>query len=685
MCFSFSTTTIEIYPTGGDDGAEAFATKNVLCLYLEIFIIQFYCCSLPPPNLDSNLQTSNSDLPGARISGPGTPLTPTSMEVGSRYPPTTGEMGRFPIPSPHTPGAPCTAESKSQPQRFPGPNSQNQVMDPLIKAPTTEVGSRFLSSSPQMVDGMGPPRLPAVGPASTSPAVTNPTQNFMQQTTPTMGGMKVASHFLEVSPSGNTSSAIDVSPTGSGSFPCMRSENVPLNPNGNSGIPCNGKSAHFDPITSMAQMSQQLTSSAVNSPGGQNPGLMNNIPAGMLPFNPNLHPMQMNEMGGCPGLQDGQTSGGGVMNAMVQGPGSQSGPANFVSLPPHSYSPNGGMVQCSGSVNTTPSMNQPIMHANSSASPKPGNMIMGLGPGRGSSPYTSSPIPQRMIGRPPGPNPYSGTNVQVKASAPNTIQYLPAKPQTGSSGPRGPPSLEFLQRFTSPLSNLDTKVPTHNLQYFPTSGQPNSASMGRLNVPMNRPNGAMSDVNSQIGGLPGTNCGVGGHMGGLNGPVIGSNVSLVGMNLPMSGGMVMGPGGPGVGMTPMRGSLRPGGMMRMQQMGGGVFGLPSSPGQPVGEQIFGGGQNQNMPGNAQNTQMFVPGPKSSPMGLGGTPDASQPLPPSMGQANNFKNSPFIGPTTADPNYAQQFHNFQQQLYATNTRSQMSNQGMGPGQSFFVPK
>ena len=34
------------------------------------------------------------------------------------------------------------------------------------------------------------------------------------------------------------------------------------------------------------------------------------------------------------------------------------------------------------------------------------------------------------------------------------------------------------------------------------------------------------------------------------------------------------------------------------------------------------------------------------------------------------------PATSDPNYAQQFHNFQQQLYATNTRSQ----GMGPSHS-----
>lgn len=60
----------------------------------------------------------------------------------------------------------------------------------------------------------------------------------------------------------------------------------------------------------------------------------------------------------------------------------------------------------------------------------------------------------------------------------------------------------------------------------------------------------------------------------------------------------------------------------------------------------------------------------------------------------FKQSQFVGPTTADPNYAQQYLNFQQQLYSTNTRTQLSNQpgmpGSGlippnPNQPFFVPK
>ena len=36
------------------------------------------------------------------------------------------------------------------------------------------------------------------------------------------------------------------------------------------------------------------------------------------------------------------------------------------------------------------------------------------------------------------------------------------------------------------------------------------------------------------------------------------------------------------------------------------------------------------------------------------------------------------PTPAsDPNYAQQFHNFQQQLYATNTRNPQMGQNNGP--------
>merc|ERR1719500_2092845 len=97
-----------------------------------------------------------------------------------------------------------------------------------------------------------------------------------------------------------------------------------------------------------------------------------------------------------------------------------------------------------------------------------------------------------------------------------------------------------------------------------------------------------------------------------------------------------------------------------------------------------GGPNGPMPGGPMGgmggpNPMMVPCSKSSPMGMSGGPngpDPTQPLPPSGLSGNGYnKNSPIMGgpsPNTSDPAYAQQFHNFQQQLYATNTRSQ----GMG---------
>ena len=42
------------------------------------------------------------------------------------------------------------------------------------------------------------------------------------------------------------------------------------------------------------------------------------------------------------------------------------------------------------------------------------------------------------------------TFATVKASAPNTIQYLPSRPQYSDTRPRGPPSLDFLHRFANP-------------------------------------------------------------------------------------------------------------------------------------------------------------------------------------------------------------------------------------------
>merc|ERR1719232_2457971 len=106
-----------------------------------------------------------------------------------------------------------------------------------------------------------------------------------------------------------------------------------------------------------------------------------------------------------------------------------------------------------------------------------------------------------------------------------------------------------------------------------------------------------------------------------------------------------------------------------------------------------GGSNGNAPmGMGSPGQMGpgnIAGPKRSPMGNepgpmgpggpGGMPGGpGGPGGPSPGSFN--KNSPIMGsgPTTTDPNYAQQFHDFQQQLYATNTSRGMRGNGPGPG-------
>lgn len=160
--------------------------------------------------------------------------------------------------------------------------------------------------------------------------------------------------------------------------------------------------------------------------------------------------------------------------------------------------------------------------------------------------------------------PFNGANVQVKASAPNTIQYLPTRPQMAcQAGPRGPPSLDFLQRVTNPMQ-MDGKG-----GYFPP-----------------RPD-----------------------------------------------------------MDAMRGVMRAP-MLRMPHH------YPQGFNSPPKMDPFGGAPPPFRGGKGSLGPRMQPG---------------QPLPPSMGGPGAFKGQ-FPVPSTADPTYAAQFHNFQQQLYATGSRA-----------------
>lgn len=538
------------------------------------------------------------------------------------------------------------------------------------------------------------PRFPSAssGPPSTSPG---PFSNQQQQTQNKMGNFASISAGNKVpgpAPPNAQSQQPPMSqsqPTGpmdmpgpppSSNYGCsVRSDNVPLNPNSTSSMSGNPKVSHFDPISSLAQMSQQLTNSVASNLNGQG----QNQPGGMMNFSSSMH-MGVMDMGCHIPEMEGNP---GSCNMMIP----MHGPNH-----PHQFHPG------------NPSSGSP-MGAVRSLSPKMGP---NAGPPGGVYPPGPMPIPPRMMGRLPGCNPYNGANIQVKPSAPNTIQYLPAKPQMTNHGnpPRGPPSLDFLQRFANPMMNtMDGKMPPNQgiPGYFGGPGGGGPPNNGHMGGPPPPPHHHMGDGGPSPMGGPGGGMPVDGPpvMGGMPGPGM-MNGGMVpppgaqGMGPSMGGGPggggggMMGPqgpmGGPPMGMPMVRGGMRPpGGMnmmpVRMPQMG---FNGPTNGGvPPVDVGMFPPNQPQGM---------YVSGPKSSPMGGIGQPDASQPLPPSIGQSSTFKSSPFVGPTTTDPNYAQQFHNFQQQLYATTTRSQLNSQAMGPGgpggpgppppqQPYFVPK
>ncbi|KAL0108733.1 hypothetical protein PUN28_014104 [Cardiocondyla obscurior] len=603
-----------------------------------------------PGSLDSNNQFPN------RSEG----ASPVQMDSINR-----GFAGS--LHSPHTPHTPHT----------PGSAAPHTPADPAKQGNKSSASAQ---SSPtphnsSLPDSMGPPRTvpasPTMKPDTSPPSVKDvqqqqqQTQSQQQQQQQQQQPPQQPSTVVNPNNSGNTTVVPSLSggPTGAGSFPCGRpsinvsqpSDNVPLNPNNIGGRlgGLNTMGTNFDPITSLAQMSQQLTNTAASNSLGNEPMHSGNA-AGMMPFG-NPHPgMHMMQMGG-------EMNGSCHMGAASGEPGNEVGGMCIgLAGPPTSYSPT---TSHTGSPGGVPSkMGHPAMMG--------GHGIMGghSGVGAAGAGYPGgdpghAPPPRLIPGHGvAGPSPYNGANVQVKPNAPNTIQYLPARPNVGHA-PRGPPSLDFLQRFTNPLSNLESKMggtPSVNLQYFPNGCVPNS---------MGGPHSGMPS-NMNAAGIPG----------------MGTSPRMDNQSMNTSGTMHP-------SMRPV-GNMRPQpNLMRMQHMvGGGVF-----PGGSMdSDKVFPPDMVSQNLSNQPNPGMYgVSGNKASPMGLGPPPDATQPLPPSMGGASsNFKTGPFVGsgPSMSDPNYAQQFHNFQQQLYATGTR------GSGPPhpnlhpppnshshQQFFMPK
>ncbi|XP_058809361.1 protein BCL9 homolog [Phymastichus coffea] len=634
--------------------------------------------SLPANNQgNNNPDMTNRMLPGAMSNSGGGNDNTSNNQYGPRSEGASPSMDSSnrgfggTLHSPHTPHTPHT----------PGSVAPHTPVDPAKQHnKTTSAQSSPASHNASLADiNMGPPRTP------NTKSETSPTSKDQQQQQPPPPSQQQQQQSLNpgIGPGGMMTPM--VGPGGNGNpFGCGRpttsqtNDNIPLNPNNmNNRIGGLGSmsSNSFDPITSLAQMSQQLTNTAANNAlGNDNSSMHSGNPAGMMSFNNphNVHMMQMqqqqqqqqqqvNEMnGGChmTGGPGGPTSEPGDVTSICMGLG---GPATSYSPTPHTGSPGMSgkigsqqhhpMMQHSGMMGPGPGPQGPsnpnINVSQSGGYPSgPGPGMMG-GPDGGPQSRHGMP-PQHMHG---GPSPYNGANVQVKPNAPNTIQYLPARPNVGHA-PRGPPSLEFLQRFASPGMSDPNKInpPSVNLQYFPNGCMPNN--MG--------PQGP-TQHGSMGPGMPG------------NGPP----------GQPMHPNMR--PPGP-VGRQPAN--------IRMQHMGGGGM-FPGSPMDP--DKVFSSdmvppsalGPPQNTygpaaPGQKQSNAMSQLGPHP--------PDATQPLPPSMGGAGgNFKSGPFVGsgPSMSDPNYAQQFHHFQQQLYATNSRGSgppQGHPGMQPNahQQFFMP-
>lgn len=308
-------------------------------------------------------------------------------------------------------------------------------------------------------------------------------------------------------------------------------------------------------------------------------------------------------------------------------------------------------------------------------------------PKLGSGNFPGNQMPPRMMNRSMSMNlpgsPYNNANIQIKADAPNTIQYLPARSQMGGNNPRGPLRIEFLQRYANPMVNqmegnkmggmggMGGFYPNCNQMGLNSAGPPQSNDM-RMNPHMDRMmDGSMGPIRSagQEGIGPMDGIGVPPHphtMGGAQ------------------GSMMMRP-------------LRPPNQMCMPGPPSGPhMGGPNMPGR--------GGNNHMFNGPSNDAGMFMPpqqmrenenfcrqmvwqkddmGGKGNRLMGGMPPDASQPLPSPMSGPNNvnngganqqnFKTGQFMGPNSNEPRFDESFLKFQQELYATSTGNQMNSQ------------
>lgn len=553
-------------------------------------------------------------------------------------------------------GAPPNMADMNNPNNRFQPNSCNYDSNP--KFPPSDPSHRYSNNNGFAMDGYGRP-----SPNSCPPPPFNPNEGMQR--------------FPNCDPSKNrimSPADIAFSSVNSMDMNMMSSSMAPM---GSDGPPsfANGQSHSFGDHPDSAISSSHLQNLQKMTPPFDKDGMManskSNMPPNMVNSNsshmvPNsMHPnIPQNPNHRMPNNFDPSFPPCNDMNDPNNfGPGPGMHPPN---MPPNM----GGYPNNFANSPRMPS-NEPPFGMGHPGNPFPGNMPMNGPPGeppggmnvpnsmgmmmmQGGGPPPSQQQQQQPNARFPGNagnrpgNPanthntrYNSPNIQVKPDAPNTIQYLPSRPQGPTSTPPSrPPNLDFLQQ---------------------------SLSMG------GKPSGGGGPPpQQQQQGLP-------------LGPPQGNNGPYFGPNGGGPGGMGMPPRGP---PPPMQGHMnfnRGGQMMRPPNMQNGPPGGPgqqmSGQGPPPGD-MYGGrppggngmqlnGPGGGMPGAGPPGGPFPPG--GGP-GMGGKGNGGMQGGEGNQSFNNFKPS-FPNLTTSDPAYAAQYHNFQQQLYATNTRNSASNPRM----------
>ncbi|KAI8116226.1 Protein BCL9 like protein [Lucilia cuprina] len=542
---------------------------------------------------------------------------------------------------------------------------------------------------------------------------------------------------------------------------CRRNDNMPLNPNSNRSNQTK-MSNSFDPISSLAQMSQQLTgggvglnsggvgnspnnmSSLMGGPGGVNDINMNGLMGGPMmggPVDPNMDHCNQNPNGG----------GGNMgMSGLGGGPGSVPGPFGPGNC--NMMGGNPGPI-CQRLLN-------PKMCVSGGFNP---NQVGGMGMRDVPSGFPGMMPSHRMMNHRMSANFGNfnvSPNIQVKASTPNTIQYMPVRPQNNNNNNnnmRVPPSLEFLQRYANPQMMGNSGGGGGGGPGVGPGASP--SDMPAMNGPSDL--NKMPNTNNNMGVNSMNqmnffgNCNQMSGMGGMGQPVGGGDQDEL-----QGGGGMMGNHDPmNIPHAPMLRGMRPmrqGGLQSSVGMNSGSRmqhpGMGNIPPNGIGNNPFPGSDNESLDCNDPSNGMFnnaaaglyqQKNNKPPPMGMShGPPNLNPnngnngPLPNSnvindqnpssnpmqnsvmMGPNNSMLNSnipnsnngpggplsgsgsmgykPFVGPTSNDLKYAQQYHSFQQQLYATSTRNQQPGGGQqqppnamspnsNPNAGFFVNK